>query len=69
VWEWVNDWYASGYYANSPAENPAGPSDTGRKALRGGAWNNNNQYVRAADRYNYDPTSTYYYVGFRCAQE
>ncbi len=22
VWEWVNDWYDSGYYQNSPGENP-----------------------------------------------
>jgi len=24
VWEWVSDWYAPGYYANSPKENPKG---------------------------------------------
>jgi eukaryotic-like serine/threonine-protein kinase len=55
VWEWVNDWYASDYYANSPAENPAGPSDTGRKALRGGAWYSYDQNVRAAIRYSARP--------------
>ena len=26
VWEWVNDWYQSDYYASSPASNPPGPA-------------------------------------------
>jgi formylglycine-generating enzyme required for sulfatase activity len=69
VWEWVNDWYDSGYYARSPAENPAGPSDTGRKALRGGAWYGSNPVDRAAVRGSLDPTFTDDHVGFRCAQE
>lgn len=25
VWEWVHDWYADDYYAQSPADNPIGP--------------------------------------------
>ena len=34
--EWVNDWYEHSYYANSPAENPAGPESGVSKVQRGG---------------------------------
>jgi formylglycine-generating enzyme required for sulfatase activity/serine/threonine protein kinase len=70
AWEWVNDWYDAGYYANSPAENPDGPTGGRTKALRGGAWYHSSyQSVRAANRSNHDPANAYFYVGFRCAQE
>jgi formylglycine-generating enzyme len=69
VWEWVNDWYDSSYYASSPAENPAGPASGQYKALRGGAWDYYNQYVRAAYRYYSTLRTRASYVGFRCAQE
>ncbi len=47
VWEFVNDWYASDYYYNSPYDNPTGPS-TGSimpdgkpyRGTRGGNWYN-----------------------------
>ncbi|MCP4360479.1 MAG: formylglycine-generating enzyme family protein [Chloroflexi bacterium] len=38
VWEWVNDWYDSDYYANSSTNNPTGPSNGKYKVLRGGDW-------------------------------
>jgi len=38
VWEWVNDWYAPDYYANSPARNPAGPDEGDQRVLKGGCW-------------------------------
>ena len=67
VWEWVNDWYASGYYSVSPYSNPPGPDTGSYKVLRGGGWNYTVYYLRvAARRYN-NPTYSDYYVGFRCA--
>ncbi len=36
VWEWVNDWYDSEYYSDSPYENPPGPPSGSQKVLRGG---------------------------------
>jgi len=47
VWEFVNDWYASDYYYNSPYDNPTGPT-TGSvmpdgkpyRGTRGGNWYN-----------------------------
>ena len=38
VWEWVADWYDSGYYKNSPFENPPGPTSGSYRVLRGGSW-------------------------------
>jgi formylglycine-generating enzyme required for sulfatase activity len=38
VWEWVSDWYADNYYANSPAKNPTGPITGQSRVIRGGSW-------------------------------
>jgi formylglycine-generating enzyme required for sulfatase activity len=68
VWEWVNDWYADGYYQNSPASNPLGP-DTGQyRSLRGGDWAGDDFNARSAFRGRLDPAGmSNYYGGFRCA--
>ena len=68
VWEWVNDWYDSGYYANSPISNPLGPSSGGSKVQRGGSWFNDNDVLRSAYRAGYSPISFTSYFGFRCAR-
>jgi eukaryotic-like serine/threonine-protein kinase len=67
VWEWVNDWYSSTYYQNSPARNPLGPDSGTDRGLRGGSWNNSDRYIRTAQRYSNIPAYWYYDVGFRCA--
>jgi formylglycine-generating enzyme required for sulfatase activity len=70
VWEWVQDWYASDYYANSPTENPPGPTNGDFKVLRGGSWFNFSIGVRAAYRNGNVPSfSDSSRYGFRCAQE
>jgi formylglycine-generating enzyme required for sulfatase activity len=66
VWEWVADWYAETYYISSPATNPQGPSSGTYRSLRGGSWNYNELFVRAADRDGLVPGIRYYYIGFRC---
>ena len=38
VWEWVNDWYDSGYYATSTEPDPQGPVVAGARVNRGGSW-------------------------------
>ena len=68
VWEWVADWYDSGYYAVSPRRNPPGPSAGEYRALRGGSWSFPGVYVRAASRFWYTPDIRDYNNGFRCAR-
>ena len=51
VWEWCQDWW---------------DSDKTRRILRGGSWIHNTDYLRVANRINYDPALTYYRHGFRC---
>ena len=69
VWEWVGDWFKTGYYREAPERNPKGPSSGSERVVRGGSWFDNNQtYFRAANRFRYLPDSTYFYLGFRCAK-
>jgi formylglycine-generating enzyme required for sulfatase activity/tRNA A-37 threonylcarbamoyl transferase component Bud32 len=68
VWEWVADWYNSDYYANSPGENPPGPSTGDKRVLRGGGWYDDPSALRAASRYGYYPGYMSYHGGFRCAR-
>ncbi len=67
VLEWTNDWYLSNYYGSSPTNNPPGPASGTYRVLRGGYWNLITNYLRVANRGDYNPTIQYYYVGFRCA--
>lgn len=68
VLEWVADWYARDYYANSPNMDPLGPDSGTYRVLRGGSWINNMDNVRTYVRAFLSPTAAYNYVGFRCAK-
>jgi eukaryotic-like serine/threonine-protein kinase len=70
VWEWVNDYYQSNYYAelDDNASNPLGPESGQSRVLRGGSWSLSDSSSRSADRYGYDPTFAGSFVGFRCAR-
>ncbi|MDP6963080.1 MAG: SUMF1/EgtB/PvdO family nonheme iron enzyme [Planctomycetota bacterium] len=63
VWEWCNDWYDSGYYANSPTSNPTGAASGSNRVLRGGSWSYSATYLRCAFRSYYNPT-TYNFNAF-----
>jgi formylglycine-generating enzyme required for sulfatase activity len=67
AWEWVHDWYAAGYDAASPAENPTGPDTGVAKVLRGGSWFDYYRDTRGAARYNDAPYLRQTFYGFRCA--
>ncbi|MBE2198591.1 MAG: SUMF1/EgtB/PvdO family nonheme iron enzyme [Anaerolinea sp.] len=69
VWEWTADWYDESYYSQSPDVNPTGPAAGLTRAVRGGAWPNNNEAdrIRAANRLSLAPTHISSTVGFRCA--
>jgi sulfatase modifying factor 1 len=50
--EWVNDWYAADYYANSPRANPKGPASGEKRVVRG----NLGQLIMNMEREGMDPS-------------
>jgi formylglycine-generating enzyme required for sulfatase activity len=68
VFEWVNDWYGENYYKNSRPRNPLGPVNGTSRVVRGGSWDSNTSLIRVSLRDNYNPTTWFYYLGFRCAR-
>lgn len=68
VHEWCADWYDRGYYAVSPAANPAGPPAGVRRASRGGSWRHAVTISRSAARSRLDPSFRYTDYGFRVAR-
>ena len=69
VWEWVQDWYSSDYYSNSPANNPGGPSSGGSyRVFRGGSWYSHASRLHSVYRSNYSPGIRSSHLGFRLAR-
>jgi formylglycine-generating enzyme required for sulfatase activity len=70
VAEWCNDWYQSGYYSIvSPAvTDPAGPSSSEERVVRGGFFFSPAQDCRSAARMGIVPANSSYSVGFRVAR-
>lgn len=67
VWEWVNDWWDSEYYALSPGENPQGPISGTVRIARGGSWYDPRWHVCSGGRKGLSPSSyRIHWVGFRC---
>ena len=69
VWEWVSDWYDSGYYDQSPLRNPRGPESGNSKVLRGGNRYYKAYYMRTVYRFNEKPEVIKVWQGFRCARD
>jgi len=68
VWEWCSDWYAAGYYQQSPAANPKGPSTGSVRAMRGGSFLCHDSYCnryRNSARSSNTPDSSMQNTGFR----
>ena len=67
VWEWVQDCY--GGYDKAPTDGTAasGKVDCSR-VLRGGSWNNDPRYLRAAQRGIFQPVDRDLNLGFRLAR-
>ena len=65
VWEWVQDWYSSGYYNSSPRVDPPGPDTGSNRVVRGGRFAYSAQTVRSANRYNGSPGNRSSYIGVR----
>jgi uncharacterized protein (TIGR02996 family) len=65
VWEWCADWSREKYYKRSPQQDPQGPVHGVYRVLRGGFWNGEGCYCRAAYRYGMLPGTRFSSFGFR----
>lgn len=63
LWEWCWDWFD--YCQPSGATNPRGPSSGSARVYRGGSWDYEARYCRAAVRDRYWPDYAASYFGFR----
>jgi formylglycine-generating enzyme required for sulfatase activity len=71
VWEWCADWFDPGYYAASPAHNPAGPAEGTQRVMRGGSYLCHRSYCnryRVDARSSNTPDSSTGNIGFRVAK-
>jgi formylglycine-generating enzyme required for sulfatase activity len=65
VEEWVADWYAPDYYAQSPRDNPPGPERGIYRVVRGGSFHSSRGDVRTTHRGTAFPDAKFESVGFR----
>ena len=65
VWEWCQDWFDRNYYANSPQNNPQGPSSGFYRVLRGGSRSCDPRYCRVSYRNHVNPDLRYFNCGLR----
>ena len=65
IWEWCADWYDAELQGGV---NPSGPSSGTFRVFRGGGWNLNAFYCRAAYRLSNFPTRQGNSIGFRIAR-
>jgi len=68
VWEWCHDWYTSSSLGTSAVTDPWGLSSGTTRVCRGGAWNQDTRYERAAARPSNTPGTRSSSGGFRCAR-
>lgn len=67
VFEWVNDWYKEGYYAESPKDNPAGPALGEERVVRSGCYDIDVKLTSSASRLRLTPIYRSVCFGFRLA--
>jgi len=67
VWELCNDWYVC-YLGTTPVTDPTGPNSGSSRVSHGGSWYFNVSFLRCAIRYQYDPSSSDFSIGFRTAR-
>ena len=68
VWEWVQDWYRGGYYADSPDSNPTGPASGSQKVIRGGSFKSKADQATTSVRGKASLDRRADDIGFRCTR-
>ena len=63
IWEWCCDVFDD--YTSAGVTDPLGPSVGPHRVGRGGAWNYESKLCRSAGRCRFEPTSTFFFLGFR----
>jgi formylglycine-generating enzyme required for sulfatase activity len=69
VREWVADYYAEDYFANSPVDNPQGPEKTRWMVIKGGGWYSGKSCNMVHVRNALPRSWSDFNVGFRCASD
>lgn len=69
VREWVADWFHEFFYLAGLNENPIGPPSGEMKSLRGGSYLDDENEIRAFNRFFHAPGSPGINRGFRCASD
>ena len=69
VSEWMQDFYADDYYANSPKMNPKGPNAGASHSVRGGSWRSQKNALTTTARTSAETSSAYDNIGFRVCRE
>jgi formylglycine-generating enzyme required for sulfatase activity len=69
VWEWVQDCRHTNYIG-APTDGSAWETacEGDRRRIRGGAWNSEAKYARAALRVSFAPSTRFFYTGLRLAK-
>jgi serine/threonine-protein kinase len=69
VREWCRDWFDAGFYETSPFADPVNGDETGKRAVRGGGWNDSATKILTAYRSSAKPGFSDDALGFRCVKE
>jgi formylglycine-generating enzyme required for sulfatase activity len=69
VREWVADYYADDYFANSPVDNPQGPEKSNWRVIKGGGWYSGKSCNMVHVRNALPGSWSDFNVGFRCARD
>lgn len=69
VWEWVIDYYSTGYYKINETENPKGPKSGSHRVVRGGSWHSGAMCKKVFYRKGLPASWCDFAVGFRCVKD
>jgi formylglycine-generating enzyme required for sulfatase activity len=69
VAEWMQDYFAEDYYANSPKMNPKGPNAGTDHSVRGGSWRSLKNALTTTNRASAATSNAFDNIGFRVCRE